>query len=141
MKIALVHDYLIQYGGAERVLECITEIWPYAPIYTLIYDEEKTHGIFKNKRIYTSFLQNFPYRSKERSWNVVTSRHSSLTEIKLMFGAKKISTPLISLSIFGQLRYQKQRLNTLFGKKSFQLRVWMRFYPFEMSTVFLPEGI
>jgi len=64
MKIALVHDYLVQYGGAERVLECFTEIWPYAPIYTLIYDEEKTHGIFKNKRIYTSFLQNFPYSRK-----------------------------------------------------------------------------
>ena len=64
MKIALVHDYLIQYGGAERVLECIAEIWPYAPVYTLIYDEEKTHGIFKGKRIYTSFLQNFPYSRK-----------------------------------------------------------------------------
>lgn len=64
MKIALVHDYLVQYGGAERVLECFTEIWPYAPIYTLIYDEKKTHGIFKGKRIYTSFLQNFPYSHK-----------------------------------------------------------------------------
>jgi glycosyltransferase involved in cell wall biosynthesis len=52
------------YGGAERVLENIAEIWPYAPIYTLIYDEEKTHGIFKKKRIYTSFLQNFPYSRK-----------------------------------------------------------------------------
>lgn len=64
MKIALVHDYLVQYGGAERVLECFMEIWPYAPIYTLIYDEEKTHGIFKGKQIYTSFLQNFPYSRK-----------------------------------------------------------------------------
>ena len=64
MKIALVHDYLVQYGGAERVLECFMEIWPYAPIYTLIYDEEKTHKIFKGKRIYTSFLQNFPYSRK-----------------------------------------------------------------------------
>lgn len=64
MKIALVHDYLVQYGGAERVLECFAEIWPYAPIYTLIYDEEKTHGNFKGKRIYTSFLQNFPYSRK-----------------------------------------------------------------------------
>lgn len=64
MKIALVHDYLVQYGGAERVLECFAEIWPYAPIYTLIYDEGKTHGIFKEKRIYTSFLQKFPYTRK-----------------------------------------------------------------------------
>ncbi|MDI6778168.1 MAG: glycosyltransferase [Patescibacteria group bacterium] len=64
MKIAFVHDYLVQYGGAERVLECFMEIWPYAPIYTLIYDEKKTHGIFEGKRIYTSFLQNFPYSRK-----------------------------------------------------------------------------
>ena len=34
MKIALVHDYLQVYGGAERVLEAMHEIWPEAPIYT-----------------------------------------------------------------------------------------------------------
>jgi glycosyltransferase involved in cell wall biosynthesis len=61
MKVALVHDYLVQYGGAERVLECFSELWPYAPIYTLIYDKDKTHGLFEKKRIYTSFLQKFPY--------------------------------------------------------------------------------
>lgn len=37
MKIALVHDYLREYGGAERVLEALHEIWPEAPVYTLIY--------------------------------------------------------------------------------------------------------
>ena len=34
MKIALVHDFLVEYGGAERVLEALHEIWPEAPIYT-----------------------------------------------------------------------------------------------------------
>lgn len=34
MKIALVHDYLKEYGGAERVLEALHEMWPEAPIYT-----------------------------------------------------------------------------------------------------------
>lgn len=37
MKIALVHDYLKEYGGAERVLETLHEIWPEAPIFTLVY--------------------------------------------------------------------------------------------------------
>lgn len=37
MKVALVHDYLKEYGGAERVLETLHEIWPEAPIYTLVY--------------------------------------------------------------------------------------------------------
>jgi len=64
MKIALVHDYLVQYGGAERVLEAFTELFPYAPIYTLIYDEEAMHGVFSDKRIYTSFLQRFPFSHK-----------------------------------------------------------------------------
>lgn len=64
MKIALVHDYLVQYGGAERVLEAFTEIWPYAPIYTLIYDKDAMHGVFEGKRIYTSFLQRLPFARK-----------------------------------------------------------------------------
>ncbi|MEP7162678.1 MAG: glycosyltransferase, partial [Candidatus Moraniibacteriota bacterium] len=64
MKIALVHDYLVQYGGAERVLEAFTELWPYAPIYTLIHDEEAMHGVFSDKRIYTSFLQKLPFARK-----------------------------------------------------------------------------
>lgn len=65
MKIALVHDYLVQYGGAERVLEAFTEIFPYAPIYTIIYDKDAMHGVFDGKRIYTSYLQKFPFARKK----------------------------------------------------------------------------
>lgn len=64
MKIALVHDYLVQYGGAERVLEAFQELYPYAPIYTLIYDQESLHGHFAKSRIYTSFLQRIPFSKK-----------------------------------------------------------------------------
>ena len=42
MKVALVHDYLNQYGGAERVLEAFCQLFPKAPIYTLLYDKKKT---------------------------------------------------------------------------------------------------
>jgi glycosyltransferase involved in cell wall biosynthesis len=65
MKIALVHDYLVQYGGAERVLECFTELFPYAPIYTLVYDKEAMHGIFADKDIRTSFIQKIPFARKK----------------------------------------------------------------------------
>ncbi|MFO7807641.1 MAG: glycosyltransferase [Candidatus Moraniibacteriota bacterium] len=58
MRIALVHDYLVQYGGAERVLECLSEIWPDAPIFTLVHDSEKVHHKFSDKNVKTSFLQN-----------------------------------------------------------------------------------
>lgn len=61
MRVALVHDYLVQYGGAERVLEMLADIFPTAPIYTLIYDSEQLYGAFSDKKIRTSFLQNLPF--------------------------------------------------------------------------------
>lgn len=64
MKIAFVHDYLVQYGGAERVLECLTELYPYAPIYTILHNKEAMHGVFEDKRVYTSYLQKFPFARK-----------------------------------------------------------------------------
>lgn len=63
MKIALVHDYLVQYGGAERVLEAFCEIFPDAPIFTMVYDEKLTNGAFKGRKIHTSFLQRIPFIS------------------------------------------------------------------------------
>ncbi len=60
MKIALVHDYLNQYGGAERVLEVMCKVFPDAPVYTTLYDEHATKGVFKGVDIRTSFLQRVP---------------------------------------------------------------------------------
>jgi len=64
MKIAFVHDYLVQYGGAERVLECLCEIYPHASIYTILHNKKAMHGVFGDKRIYTSYLQKFPLAQK-----------------------------------------------------------------------------
>lgn len=61
MKIALVHDYLIQIGGAERVLKALCEMYPDAPVFTLLYDEKSTGGMFKDRKITTSFLQKIPF--------------------------------------------------------------------------------
>ena len=60
MRIALVHDYLTQYGGAERTLEVLAGMFPEAPIYTLLYDERATGRVFKGREIHTSFLQSIP---------------------------------------------------------------------------------
>ena len=68
MKIALIHDYLIQIGGAERVLEAFCEMFPEAPIYTLLYDEQATSGIFRNRKIKTSFLQKIPFAKKHHRY-------------------------------------------------------------------------
>ncbi|MFH1129678.1 MAG: glycosyltransferase [Patescibacteria group bacterium] len=64
MKIALVHDYLNQYGGAEKVLEAFLEIFPDAPIYTLLYDKKIVDKFFPNKKIKVSFLQKLPFIRK-----------------------------------------------------------------------------
>ncbi|MFH1769149.1 MAG: glycosyltransferase [Parcubacteria group bacterium] len=67
MKVALAHDYLIQYGGAERVLEALCEVFPDAPIYTLLYDDRSTGKVFKDREVNTSFLQKLPFvRSHHR---------------------------------------------------------------------------
>jgi glycosyltransferase involved in cell wall biosynthesis len=64
MKIAFVHEYLNQFGGAERMLQVLCSIFPNAPIYTLMYDRDATGGIFDGKEIRTSFLQKFPFAKK-----------------------------------------------------------------------------
>ena len=56
MKVAIIHDYLNQYGGAERVLESLLKIFPDAHIYTLLYDKNRTLGKFHNNIHKTSFL-------------------------------------------------------------------------------------
>ncbi|MFH1048843.1 MAG: glycosyltransferase [Patescibacteria group bacterium] len=72
MRVALVHDYLVQYGGAERVLEVFSEIFPHAPIYTLVYDKNLFKNRFGRKKIYTSFLQSLPLsKSHHRSFPIL----------------------------------------------------------------------
>ncbi len=61
MKIAIVHDYLNQYGGAERVLETFLEIWPEADVYTLLYDRKQLSGPLKTRPVKVSFLNRFPF--------------------------------------------------------------------------------
>ncbi len=61
MRIAFVHEYLNQFGGAERVLQVLCAMFPEAPIYTLFYDSEATGGVFEGKEIRTSFLQKAPF--------------------------------------------------------------------------------
>ena len=46
MKIAIVHDFLLKLGGAERVVKVLADLFPEAPIYTLLYDEKKVGKIF-----------------------------------------------------------------------------------------------
>jgi glycosyltransferase involved in cell wall biosynthesis len=61
MRIAIVHDYLNQFGGAERVVAALHEIWPEAPVYTSIYDRRRMPKIFQKMDIRVSFMQRLPF--------------------------------------------------------------------------------
>lgn len=57
-KIAIVHEYMLKIGGAEKVLLALHEAYPSADIFTFLYDEKGTKGLFKDCKIHTSLLQN-----------------------------------------------------------------------------------
>ncbi|MFA5157490.1 MAG: glycosyltransferase [Candidatus Omnitrophota bacterium] len=61
MKIAIVHDYLIQYGGAEKVVEALHGMYPEAPIYTSAYLPGRLPASFRAMDIHTSFIQSLPF--------------------------------------------------------------------------------
>ena len=56
-RIALVHDFLLDLRGAERVFAAMCEHWPDADLFTAVYDPAGTDGRFEDRRVHTSFLQ------------------------------------------------------------------------------------
>ena len=79
MKIALVHDYLKEYGGAERVLETLHEIWPEAPVYTLIY--------------LPKFLG--PHRKRLKDWNIKPLIPSWILFISKLISPLRLIAPIL----------------------------------------------
>ena len=56
-RVALVHDFLLDLRGAERVFAAICDAWPDADVFTAVYDEKGTEGRFADRHPRTSFLQ------------------------------------------------------------------------------------
>lgn len=63
MKVAIVHDTLVEFGGAERVLDSILEIYPKATLYTFFFNTKNKiiYSKYKNKNPHTSFFQNLQF--------------------------------------------------------------------------------
>ena len=97
VKVALVHDYLFEQGGAENVFEVFVQTFPDAPIYTSIYAPETVSDTFRRREIRTSFLQRittnkrrakallplYPlafHRLKPRGYDLVLSSSSSFAK-------------------------------------------------------------
>jgi len=68
LKTALIHDHLVQDGGAEKVLKSLYEIFPQAPIFTIVYDQKGTNQYFKDKNVTASYLQHLPLGVKKYQW-------------------------------------------------------------------------
>ncbi len=56
-RIALVHDFLLDLRGAERVFAAICDLYPTADVFTAVYDERGTHGVWAGRDVQTTGLQ------------------------------------------------------------------------------------
>lgn len=65
LNIALVHDWLTNYAGGERVLFEMSELFPKAPIFTSVFDPKGAKP-FKGKDVRPSFLQKYPFLKSKR---------------------------------------------------------------------------
>ncbi len=63
LKIALVHDWLTDFGGAERLLLALTELYPDAPVFTTLYRPDNLPQ-FANADVRTSYLQRIPFAAR-----------------------------------------------------------------------------
>lgn len=65
MKIAIVHDWLVTFAGAEHVLADMLTIWPQADLYSVIdFLSENDRAKLQGKRAYTTFIQKLPQASR-----------------------------------------------------------------------------
>ncbi|MBP9770754.1 glycosyltransferase [Candidatus Gracilibacteria bacterium] len=83
MKVAIVHDFLLKLGGAERVVKTLADIFPKAPIYTLLYDEKATGHVFPKERVRTSFLQDYPEFIRKRYRFLIHKMPRAIEELDL----------------------------------------------------------
>jgi len=66
MKIALIHDWLVTYAGAERVLEQIIFCYPRVDIFSIVdFLDDRSRSFIRNKTINTSFIQKLPLAKKK----------------------------------------------------------------------------
>src|SRR5260221_12567952 len=109
LKIAIVHDYIKEYGGAERVLEALCEAYPDAPIYTAFYKKgSPAYEQFKKRKIISSWVHYIPF--------FATKLHSPLRFLAPMiwgsFDFSKYDVVITSASWYVTKGVTKKRLGT-----------------------------
>lgn len=152
-KIALVHDFLVSMGGAERVLKEMADMYPTAPIYTLLADDELVRKHFPGRIVQSSFLQKFPlWLRKRHKWLLlfypVAAESLNLRDFTLIISSsgawtKGIVTRLHTTHIaylHSPMRYvwdsHEEYLEVLKKKRNFLLRgilSYLRIWDFEAA--------
>jgi glycosyltransferase involved in cell wall biosynthesis len=77
-RVALVHDFLVDVRGAERVFLALCDMFPEAELFTAVYDEHGTEGRFADRRVHTSFLQ--ALRPSSRTFRTLLPLYPSAME-------------------------------------------------------------
>ena len=101
--LAIVHDYLYVYGGAERALEEVHAVWPAAPIYTLLYVRERLPPSFRAMDVRTTWVDRLPARLKLQrlyamlqpiAFGTLRVQRADTVLSLASFGAKAVAAPL-----------------------------------------------
>ncbi len=137
MKVALAHDWLTGMRGGERVLEAILELFPDAPLYTLIYKKKSTSSFIEDRIIHTSFLNNIPgiekhYRKFLPLFPLAVERMKIEEKIDLLIssshcvikGLKKNSETKHLSYIHSPMRYIYDQFETYFGPQAPLYQQW-----------------
>lgn len=130
-KVAILHDWLTGYRGGERVLEAICEMYPEAPIYTLIHKKGSTSPFLESRQIITSWLDRIPGIHENYRYFlplmplavsslkippdieiVISSSHCVIKGVKKPANAKHISY------IHSPMRYMYDQFENYFGKSN-----------------------
>lgn len=131
MKVVILHDWLTGFRGGERVLEAICEIYPRAPLYTLVHVPNTTSKLIESRKITTSFLNSIPgvdesYRKFlplmplaadcmeiiEDAELVISSSHCVIKGVKKPKNSKHLCY------IHSPMRYMYDQFDNYFGKNT-----------------------
>jgi glycosyltransferase involved in cell wall biosynthesis len=140
LKIALIHDWLVSMRGGEKVLEVFCQLFPLAPLYTLVHRPGSVSSIIEQRTIHTSMIQKFPLGTKyyqrylplfptaiERfdvsGYDVILSTSHAVAK-----GARSSSRSLHICYCFTPMRYIWDQYEQYFGngRASFLTRTAMR---------------
>lgn len=70
LRVAVVHEWLVDYSGSERVLEKILQLFPHADLFAVVdFLPDRLRWFIQNKQVKTTFIQKLPFaQTKYRSW-------------------------------------------------------------------------